>query len=144
MTAKQYLALYRKYMSDIVFLESMKEESIINIASLKSPSYEERVQTSPENDPIGNLVIELERDIARYNIEILSCKAKMFMIDNQICQMREYNTEYYKILSYRYKAGYDWQQIAEKMFMGVSTVTHLHSPALRKFDELFSEHYKNA
>lgn len=144
MTAKQYLSLYRKYMSDIVFLESMKEEAVINIASLKSPSYEERVQTSPENDPIGNLVIELERDIAKYNIEILSCKAKMFMIDNQICQMREYDTDFYKILSYRYKAGYDWQQIADKMFMGLSTVTHLHSPALQKFEELFGENYKYA
>lgn len=144
MTTKKYLSLYRKYMKDIVFYEAMKQEAIKDVASLRSPSFDDRVQTSPQKDPIGNLVIEYERDVARYNIEILSCKAKMFMIDNQICQMREVNEDYFKILAYRYKAGMDWQKIAEKMFLGLSTVTHLHSPALNKFEELFGNHYKNA
>ena len=150
MTAKQYLSLYRKYMADIVFLETMKEPTLVDVASLRSPSLGDRVQTSPENDPVGNLVIEAQRDIAKYNIEILSCKAKMIMIDNQIAQIRESsgnkeeNETFYKILMYRYKAGMDWQQISKKMYLGLSTVTHLHSPALRKFDDLFGEHYRNA
>lgn len=144
MTTKNYLRLYRKYMSDILFFETMKEDAVENVASLKSPSFGDRVQTSPQNDPIGNMVIEIEKDIAKYNIEILSCKAKMFMIDSQIMQIREYNEDYFRILAYRYKSGMDWQDIASKMYMGLSTVTHLHSPALKKFEELFGEHYINA
>ena len=141
MTTKQYLSNYRKYMSDIVFYETLKEEAIYNVASLKSPQLGDKIQKSPENDPVGNLVIEYERDVARYNLEILSCKAKMILISNQIDKMREINEDYYKILSYRYKIGMDWQEISQKMYLGMSTVTHLHSPALRKFEELFGENY---
>lgn len=147
MTAKEYLGKYRKHMSNIVFYEAMKEEAIVNIASLRSPNLDDRVQTSPENDPIGNLVIQLERDIAKYNIEILSCKAKMILIDNQLCSMLEM-TEikkrdvYYKILSYKYKLGMNWDEIAEKMMTSRSNVTHLHSPALQKFDDLYGETYR--
>lgn len=144
MTTKQYLSLYRKYMSDIVFFESMKAQVVEDVASLKSPQLGDKVQTSPENDPIGNLVIEIERDIAKFNLEIVSCKAKMFLIDSQIMKMREYNEDYYKILAYRYKIGLDWQDIASRMYMGLSTVTHLHSPALQKFEELFGDNYITA
>jgi hypothetical protein len=144
MTSKQYLSKYRKYMADIVFFETMREQALYNVASLKSPQFGDKVQTSPENDPIGNLVIEYERDVAKYTIEILSCKAKMVMIDNQICQIRQVNEDFYKILSYRYMVGLDWQEIANKMYMGLSTVTHLHCPALKKFEEMFGEHYINA
>lgn len=144
MTTKQYLCLYKKYMGDILFYETLKEEAISNVASLKSPQLGERVQTSPHNDPVGNLVVEYERDVAKYNIEILSCKTKMIAISNQIDRMKEINEDYYKILVYKYKIGLDWQEIAKRMYMGVSTVTHLHSPALLKFEELFGGQYKNA
>lgn len=144
MTAKEYLSRYSKFVSDIVFFETMKEEAIHNVASLKSPNFGDRIQKSPENDPIGNLVFELEKDIAKYDIEILSCKVKMTIIDNQICKMREINEDYFKILAYRYKAGLDWQTIATKMFVSLSTATHLHGPALMKFDELFGKEYRNA
>lgn len=144
MTPKKYLMQYRKYMSDIVFYEAMKEEAILNVASLKSPTFGDRVHTSPENDPIGNLVFELEKDIAKYDMSILTCKIKLMMIDSQISKIRDINEDYFKILSYKYKAGLDWQQISQKMFMGLSTVTHLHAPALHKFDELFGHEYRNA
>ena len=52
--------------------------------------------------------------------------------------------EFFKLLAYRYKAGMVWQTIAEKMFLGLSTVTHLHSPALAEFEKMFGEHYKYA
>lgn len=143
MKTKQYLNQYRKLMADILFYERLKEEAIFNVASLKSPKIDgDRVQISPQNDPIGNLVIEYERDIAKYNIEILSCKAKMILISNQIDRIREINDDYYKILTYRYKIGMDWNEISKRMYLGLSTVKHLHSPALRKFESLFGEHYK--
>ncbi len=144
MTPKQYLMQYKKYMTDIIFYKAMKEEAIINVASLKSPAFGNSVIKTPENDPIGNLVFELEKDVAKYDMEILNLNIKMMMIDRQICHMKEVNDDYFKILSYKYKAGMDWQQIADKMHMGLSTVTHLHSPALHKFDELFGNQYKNA
>ena len=139
MTPKQYLMQYKKYMTDIIFYKAMKEEAIINVASLKSPAFGNSVIKTPENDPIGNLVFELEKDVAKYDMEILNLNIKMMMIDRQICHMKEVNDDYFKILSYKYKAGMDWQQIADKMHMGLSTVTHLH-----RFDELFGNQYKNA
>ena len=141
MDTKQYLGLYRKYMADIAFYKTLKKEAIYNVASLQSPQLGDKIQKSPENDPVGNLVIEYERDVAKYNMNILSCKAKMLIISNQIDKIHEVNEEYYKILTYRYKIGLDWQEIAKKMFMGLSTVTHLHAPALHKFEELFGENY---
>lgn len=125
----------------MVFWNEMKDHALTDIASLKSPQMGERVQTTPKNDPVGNLIIEYERDLAQYSIRILSCKAKMMAIDNQIFKMQEIDENYFRILCYRYRLGLDWQEIADKMFMGLSTVTHLHSPALRKFEELFGENY---
>ena len=142
MTTKQYLSRYRKFMSDIVFYENMKENVIKDIASLKSPSFDEQVQGSPKNDPIGELVIELEKDIGKYNLEIINCKAKMILIDNQIRKLKEINEDYYKLLSYRYEIGFDWKQISEKILMSRSTMNRIHGAALLKFDELFGETYK--
>lgn len=147
MTAKEYLSKYRSHMSNIVFYEAMKEEAITNIASLRSPNFDERVKSTPQNDPIGNLVVQLERDITKYNLEILSCRAKIILIDNQLCALLERSDIqdreiYYKILSYKYKLGMNWDEIAEKMMSSRSFVTHLHSPALQIFDELYGDTYR--
>ena len=145
MTTKEYLTQYRRLMADIAFYKSLKEDAIYNVASLKSPNMDgDRVQTSPKNDPIGILVIEYERNIAKYDMEILSCKAKMILISNQIDHMREVDEEYFKLLTYKYIIGLDWQEISQKMYMSMSKVTHLHSPALLKFESLYGENYKNA
>jgi hypothetical protein len=144
MTTKQYLSQYRKYLSDIVFFKALKEDAIKNVASLKSPMFGDKISKSPENDPIGNLVFELEKDIAKYDMAILARKVKIMLIDKQLCEIRDINEDFYKLLSYKYKIGMDWQAIADKMYMGLSTVTHLHAPALHKFDELFGSEYRNA
>ena len=141
MKAKEYLSKYRKCMADLNFYEALKEQAIVDVASISSPKLDDRVQTSPTKDPICELVIELERKIARYNLEMLNCKAKMMIIENQLWTIREHNEEFYKILTYRYIMDLDWNEIAEKMFMSYGVVTHKHSPALKKFDELFGEYY---
>lgn len=141
MTAKQYLQKYRKYMSDIVFYETLKESAIKDISSLKSPGFEERVKSSPKNDPVGNLVVELEKNIAKYNMEILNCRSNIAVMTNQINRIKEIDEDYHKLLVYRYIMGLDWDSIAAKMFMGVSTAQHLHSPALATFHNNFHETY---
>ena len=142
MTTKQYLSKYRKCMADIAFYEALKEQAINDVASIQSPKLEEKIQSNPENDPVGNLVIELERKIARYNLEMLNCKAKMVIIENQLWQIREIDEAFYKLLSFRYIMDLDWNEIAQKMYMSYSKATHLHSPALQKFEELFGENYR--
>lgn len=142
MTAKQYLSKYRACMSDIAFYEKLKEQAVVDIASVSSPQLEERVQTSPEGDPVCQLVIELERNIARYNIEILNCRVKMNIIENQIYSIREHSDDFYKLLTYRYMMGMDWNEIAQKMYKSYGIVTHLHSPALQKFDEMHGDFYR--
>lgn len=144
MTPKEYLQQYRKLMTDIYLYEALKEEAVINVASLKSPAFGDKIQKSPENDPIGNLVIEIEKKIAKYNIQILRCKTQMFVIESQIDKIKEIDKDFSTILAYRYLVGLDWQQIADKMFMSLSKVTHLHGPALRKFEEMFENDLKNA
>lgn len=143
MTAKQYLSRYRKCVSEIVFYKNMIETAANDIASIKSPSFEERVQTSSRNDPIGELIIELEKDIGKYNIGIVNCKTKMIIIDNQIKKINEINEEFYKILSYRYEVGADWKTISKEMLVSRSTLDRLHGAALAKFDDLFGDTYRN-
>lgn len=139
MTAKQYLRKYQQYKEDIVFYESLKEDAINDVAGLKSPNLGERVQTSPKKDPIGDLVIELEKDIAKYDMAIISCRANMIIIRNQIDKVQEENEMYHKLLVYRYIIGLPWEDIAKKMLMAVSSVKHFHSPAIATFYNLFSE-----
>lgn len=144
MKAKDYLSKYMKLKSDIVFYETMKNEAIYNVAGYKSPSLEnDGGSHSVKDDPIGNLVIELEKEIAKYDIHIIACKAQMALMDKQLSGMLEVDSEFYKLLVYKYKVGLSWQDIADKMYKSYSAVTHLHGPALKKFDELYGDSYRN-
>ena len=62
MTAKQYLQSYqrieRRYNAVVEQIKSIENEMI----SLRSPNFDERVQTSPKKDPIGEIVCNLEKD----------------------------------------------------------------------------------
>ena len=62
MTTKQYLQSYqnleRRYNVLIEQLRNIDNEVI----SLKSPGFDERVQTSAKNDPIGDIVINLVKE----------------------------------------------------------------------------------
>ena len=139
---KEYLESYRKLMSDITFYETMKNDAIYNVAGYKSPNLDNDGGNHSVNpDPVGDLVIELEKELAKYDMRIIACRAKMALIDRQLSEMRDVNNEYYKILVYRYKIGLGWQEIADKMYMSYSLATHLHGPALQKFDELFGKSY---
>ena len=64
MTAKQYLLSYRnierRYKTIIEQIKSIESEMI----SLKSPGIDERVQTSPKKDPIGEMVCNIEKEKA--------------------------------------------------------------------------------
>ena len=143
MTAKEYLSTYRKYMSDIVFYETLKEGAIRDIASLRSPSFDERIKSNPQKDPIGDLIVKLQKDLAKYDVEIVKCKVKMALIESQVDKIKDKSEDCYKLLVYKYILGLSWDDIAEKMINSKSFVTHLHAPALNIFCELFCDSYEH-
>lgn len=144
MKAKEYLGKYMKLKSDIVFYETMKNEAIYNVAGYKSPCLDnDGGGHSVKDDPVGNLVIELEKEVAKYDMKIIACRTQMALIDKQLLGMLEIDSEYYKLLVYKYKLGLSWQEIADRMYKSYSSVTHLHGPALQKFDELYGNFYRN-
>ncbi len=138
MTAKQYLQGYRKlecsYKSAIEEYKNVENEMI----SLKSPGFDERVQTSPKKDPIGEIVIELEKQKAKLGINIIDYKSKMQLIRNQISELQSVDDDYYAILMFRYILYKDWKFICNNMAMSRTKANEVHGYALLEFDRRFN------
>jgi len=137
MTAKQYLQSYqtihRNYQAIAEHLKSIDIEMI----SIKSPSFDDRVQTSPVKDPIGEQVIRLEQKKGRLGVELTSYGIKLTLIENQIKEMAEINNDYYVILFFRYVLSKDWQFICDRLHISRSHANVLHGHALLEFDKKF-------
>ena len=74
MTAKQYLQHYRtlegNYKTAIEEYKNVENDMI----TLKSPTLGDKVQSSPQNDPIGDMVINLEKQKAKIGLKIVKYK----------------------------------------------------------------------
>ena len=143
MTAKQYLQSYkrleRRYNAVIEEIKSIENEMV----SLRSPSFEERVQTSPKKDPIGEMVCALEKEKGRLAMKMTEYKAKMIVIRNQVGEMDSINMEYYLILLFRYILSKDWQFICDSLHVSRTQANRLNGQALAEFDVKFKAFYEN-
>lgn len=141
MTAKEYLQLYRKYERYYnLVIEQIK--SIDNeMISLKSPTFDERVQTSPKKDPIGEMVCALEKEKGKLGMRMTEYKAKMTLIQRQVAEMDKTNSEYYVILLLRYILFKDWQFICESLHVSRAQANRLNGQALLEFDTKFGHIY---
>lgn len=143
MTAKQYLSSYHRiacnYKASVKEYKSVDEDMI----TIKSPSFDERVKSSPQNDPIGEIVINLEKQKAMISVRMLNFQSRMSIIRNQLAELEAVNSEYYTVLMLRYILDEDWKSICSKLHMSRSQANVIHGKALEEFDRMFSEVYIN-
>lgn len=99
MTTKEYLKSYRLLKFQIETAEQRLAEVVKEIAALQAIDYsKEKIQAPPQNDPIGNLVIEAIKEKSVLCMKILGYKAKKTLIENQIEQMKVFDPKSYEIL----------------------------------------------
>lgn len=141
MTAKQYLQSYKKYEryynAVIEQIKSIESEMI----SLKSPNFDERVQTSPKNDPIGEMVCSLEKEKGRLGMKMTEYKGRMLLIKRQVSEIDSINNDYYIVLLFRYILNKDWRFICDNLHLSRTQANVVHGRALLEFDALFSQFY---
>nr|DAI88274.1 MAG TPA: Protein of unknown function (DUF1492) [Caudoviricetes sp.] len=141
MTAKQYLQTYRRlegrYNAAVEEMKSIDN----NLISLKSPNFEERVKCSPKNDPIGEMVIALEKEKGKLGVNITLYRTKMILIKNQIMEMDNVDNDYYVILLLRYILYKDWKFICDNLNLSRAQANIVHGRALKEFDVKFGANY---
>lgn len=141
MTAKQYLQRYeyfeRKYIAAIEEIKTLEQEMI----SLKSPNFDERVQTSIVSDPICEMFCKLESEKGKLVMKITKYKGQMALIKNQIAELEDDCNNYYAILLFRYIFHKDWKFIGDNLRYSRTQLNRLHGMALKEFDARFKEIY---
>lgn len=141
MTAKQYLQRYRTLEGNFkVAIEELKnvENEMI---TLKSPTLGDRVQSSPQNDPIGEIVINLEKQKAKIGMKIVNYKSQMLTIRNQINEMEKIDEDFCVILLLRYVLYKDWKFVCSSLNLSRTQANFVHGKALQEFDRKFGEKY---
>jgi len=142
MTAKQYLQLYKKYENRYFILAEQIKALENEITSLKSPNFDERVQTSPKKDPIGEMVCNLEKEKAKLSLKMTECTSNKLIIKNQVNYFEEINDDYYTVLLLRYILYKDWKFICDKLSLSRTQANVIHGRALQDFDLKFKEYYE--
>lgn len=141
MTAKQYLQHYRtlegNYKTAIEEYKNVENDMI----TLKSPTLGDKVQSSPQNDPIGDMVINLEKQKAKIGLKIVKYKSQMLTVRQEIGDLEEIDTDFYHILLLRYVLYKDWKFICNSLNMCRAQANIVHGKALTEFDSIFGEKY---
>ena len=137
MTAKEYLEEYRSLVRKRKLITKRIEDIDNEIISIGGVNYGDKVKSSPKNDPIGEVVIQLVNKKASLGLSIIGIKAKEAIYEKQIMKMQETDEKYFEILVYRYMFGYDWKEICDTMQKGRSQVNVFHGEALKIFDEMW-------
>ena len=143
MTAKQYLQHYRtlegNYKTAIEEYKNVENDMI----TLKSPTLGDKVQSSPQNDPIGDMVINLEKQKAKIGLKIVKYKSQMLTVRQEIGDLEEIDTDFYHILLLRYVLYKDWKFICNSLNMCRAQANIVHGKALTEFDSIYGEKYRD-
>lgn len=141
MTAKQYLQHYRsiegRYKAAVEDYKNVENEMI----SLKSPSFGDKVQTSPQNDPIGEIVINLEKQKVRVGINIVKYRSQMLTVRKQITELENVDNDFCVILLLRYVMYKDWKFICKSLNVSRAQANVIHGRALQEFEKKYAETY---
>jgi hypothetical protein len=141
MTAKQYLQHYRsiegRYKAAVEDYKNVENEMI----SLKSPSFGDKVQTSPQNDPIGEIVISLEKQKVRVGINIVKYRSQMLTVRKQITELENVDNDFCVILLLRYVMYKDWKFICKSLNVSRAQANVIHGRALQEFEKKYAETY---
>ena len=139
MTTKEYLnqisRLNRMINNKLSELAELKELS----KSISAVSNKERVQTSMEQDKIGNVlskIDEMEREIDKM---IDSYSDKRMHIIGQIDSMKDENS--YDIIFSTYIEKKTFEKIADTKNYSFRQIIRLHGIALKQFEEKYGNEY---
>ena len=143
MTAKQYLQHYRtlegNYKTAIEEYKNVENDMI----TLKSPTLGDKVQSSPQNDPIGDMVINKKKKKAKIGLKIVKYKSQMLTVRQEIGELEEVDTDFYHILLLRYVLYKDWKFICNSLNMCRAQANIVHGKALTEFDSIYGEKYRD-
>lgn len=134
MNAKEYLRQYQDALVNIRNIEAELEELSAIAMSISVNTDAERVQTSGNQDSIGELVAK----ICDMQIELMDKRSdaldKMRRIEKTISQVE--NRTYRQILHMRYIENATWEKIAVALDRSYQWVCQLHGRALKAVEKL--------
>lgn len=114
-------------------LDELKEQRE-TIESVKGMQISERVQTSPSNNSMDNIIIRLDKiskEIETTISDMLDKKDKIAAIISEID-----NLKYREVLYRRYALNQSWETIAEKMHHELRYTQKLNGRALQEVDKI--------
>ena len=129
----------RRYNAVVEQIKAIECEMI----SIGSPGFDERVQSSPKKDPIGEIVCNLEREKGNLGLKMAEYRAKMILIKRQISEIDSVNSDYYIILLFRYILYKDWKFICDNLHLSRAQANVIHGRALQEFDSKFGKIYED-
>lgn len=135
MKAKEYLQQYKhleeQKMSYIEMIKDIDE----NVVSIGGVNYSDKVQSSPKNDPIGEIVIELIKKKSLLTLKLTEVRAKQLVIENLLAVVSDTKPKYYRILVHKYIMNDDWKKICIDMGISRTEANRLHGNALSYFEK---------
>ncbi len=128
MNAKQFLKQAYK-LNETIESDREELESLRSLAtSISGDMTQERVQSSPSNDKIVNIIskiIDLENEIKDEIEQLIELKKAIRDVINKVEDKNEM-----LVLKYRYLMFYQWDEICEKMHYSPRQIHRIHDSAL--------------
>lgn len=139
MTTKEYLNQIDRLNKLIVNKTSELTQIKLIAKNVTIPPKEVNVQTSPDNDKMGNAIaklVDLENEINMLISEYIEQRSHII---TQIERMN--NTDIYNVLFKRYVLCKDWSTISFELNFSFRNTMKLHKKALKEFEQLYGEIY---
>ena len=137
----------KQYLQQISRLDRMINNKLAEISQLRELAMsvsavknEERVQTTPNFDKIGNAYCKIEEMEEKLDKLIDEFVDKKNLIISQIDKIE--NETYYEILFARYIEKKTFEKIADEMTYSWRQVIRLHGRALQEFEKKYGNTYK--
>ncbi len=130
MTKKE---LQQIYLLDLKISNSIKELEKLNSIkySIRSPNFNEKVQTSVRNDnDLIEKIVDLESEVNKHISELISLR------EDYKSKIKAVDDEYGTLLNLRYIQCLKWNEIAKIMHRSQQTIYRLHGEALEKIKKL--------
>jgi hypothetical protein len=145
MTTREYLESYQYLKMQIIHSEKQLEDVAKEIASLQAIDYsKEKIQAPAQNDPIGNLVIEVVREKTVLCMKILGYKTKKNLIESQVDKIKDIDPKAYILLYQLFIACIPSREIKVGRVTTDRQFYRDLSKAMKIFEKLFGITYKNA
>lgn len=133
--AKDFLSNYARLEQEKRFYISILSNIDDELITIGGTSYGDRVQSSPKNDPIGEIVVQLEDRKAKMGLKLTEIRAQQLVIENLIASISAENNKWYMLLAYKYLMGASWREICSQLKVSRTEANRMHSKALEYFEK---------